>query len=1136
MEHTNTRGTAPAEEVNGECQPPCVNMPDEIRGTNSSPVVGKLQLWERKLLDMSLRNNLINIRTGRNSVALKPLPLKEVLALLDEEKLDTLLDDDDRPDVLKNLYRAARNSVEENGANTLFLSLGILRWREEGSDKTRQAPIILLPVEIVRHSSKKYTIRERDDETIINITLMECLRQLFELDVPDFSQLPAKEDGEVDMEKVFALLRDAVSEKPGWEVVEEAMLGIFSFTKFVMWNDLHTHHKELRENVVLRSLMEGKVQWQQGEDAADARSDDDKSPSLYAVPLDVDSSQLEAVIESGKGHSFILYGPPGTGKSQTITNMVANALYQGKRVLFVAEKKAALEVVQRRLAKMGLDPFCLELHSNKVQKKHFLAQMDKVLSIPHSAPVMEFLPCADDLLQRRRELNSYVEALHRKGANGLSLYECINHYLEADGEAVNIPFEAVAALGQHELEEWCDRFVQLDTVVDILRMHPSRHPLLHLLPRANTRESLQALQETLAALPAALALAEKKAQGWLNRTLFKKTPRDLLAKQPLWNRLQELAHIPEEVLADMERFKAELAVWQANTALLHSWCHYSLRALELQKLPVEEAVHYFLRGKGGRQTADALRKGVYCSLAMNLIDDDEHLRSFNGMLFEQAIESFRKLTKEFQELTKKELFYRLSTRIPTEADSLVLGGEELTVLKKRISNRGRGTTIRRIIEQIPHLLPRLTPCMLMSPLSVAQYLKMDGEKFDLVIFDEASQMPTSEAVGAIARGKALVVVGDPKQMPPTNFFNAQTTTEEEWEIDDLDSILDDCIALSMTSRYLNWHYRSRHESLIAFSNAHFYEGRLTTFPSVDDCATRVSLRPVEGHYDYGRTRSNKAEAEAIVEEVMKRLREQQEEAAPMASIGIVAFSKVQSELIEDLLTESLAKQTDLEQLAYHSEEPVFVKNLENVQGDERDIILFSVGYGPDEQGKVSMNFGPLNQSGGERRLNVAVTRARKEMMVFSTLQPEQIDLDRTSAQGVLGLKRFLEYARDGHFPVPQQQAEKEETDVIIQKIAHRLRTMGYECRLGIGRSKFKVHIAVLHPTNPDKYLLGIQLDDSRYYQTSTAQDREMVQPGVLQGLGWKLFRVWTIDWLTDEERVMQMLMEAVEEQQAADCR
>ena len=410
--------------------------------------------------------------------------------------------------------------------------------------------------------------------------------------------------------------------------------------------------------------------------------------------------------------------------------------------------------------------------------------------------------------------------------------------------------------------------------------------------------------------------------------------------------------------------------------------------------------------------------------------------------------------------------------------------------------------------------------MLMSPLSVAQYIDINGPKFDLVVFDEASQMPTSDAVGAICRGKAVIVVGDPKQMPPTSFFSANTTDDDEADMDDLESILDDCISLSMPSRYLGWHYRSKHESLIAFSNQNYYDGRLTTFPSADDMVPHVTLQHVEGFYDFGKTRTNRAEAEAIVAETVLRLQNE-----PARSIGIVAFSKTQSDLIEDLLSEALAEHPDLEQQNLEAAEPLFIKNLENVQGDERDVILFSVGYGPDKEGKLSMNFGPLNKIGGERRLNVAVSRARHEMKVFSTLRPEQIDERRTQAEGVLGLKRFLRYAQKGYQAVDDHKVTDVPSEIIVDQLSKALREKGYEVKTNVGTSVFRLDLAVVNPADCHHYLLGIICDGEGYYRLKTIRNREMVCPSVLQMLGWKLVHVWTVDWLQRPETVLNMIID-----------
>jgi very-short-patch-repair endonuclease len=373
-------------------------------------------------------------------------------------------------------------------------------------------------------------------------------------------------------------------------------------------------------------------------------------------------------------------------------------------------------------------------------------------------------------------------------------------------------------------------------------------------------------------------------------------------------------------------------------------------------------------------------------------------------------------------------------------------------------------------------------------------------------------------------------VGDNKQMPPTSFFATQQVDDEDAEFDDLDSILDDCQALSLPDHYLAFHYRSKHESLIAFSNQEYYEGRLLTFPSADDRVSKVSLQQIEGVYDKGGKRSNRAEAEAVVREIIQRLSADDQ---PQRSIGVVSFSVAQQNLIEDLLMEEMAAHPELEAKAFQVEEPVFVKNLENVQGDERDVILFSVGYGPDADGNVSMNFGPLNNRGGERRLNVAVSRARYEMKVFSTLRAEQIDLRRSKAAGVEGLQKFLKYAERGLLEVSTTaSSDASQSDALAENIAAAVRELGFEATTGVGRSKFKVDVAVVDPQDSKRYILGILIDSRRHAETKIARDRELTQPAVLQGLGWKVLRVWSVDWLQNRQRVMERIRQLLQSEES----
>lgn len=344
-------------------------------------------------------------------------------------------------------------------------------------------------------------------------------------------------------------------------------------------------------------------------------------------------------------------------------------------------------------------------------------------------------------------------------------------------------------------------------------------------------------------------------------------------------------------------------------------------------------------------------------------------------------------------------------------------------------------------------------------------------------------------------------------------------------MEDLESVLDDCLALTMPQEHLLWHYRSRHESLIAYSNAKFYDNKLFTFPSPNDLVSVVKLVHVNGFYDKGNTRQNMAEAKAITEEIVKRLSDKE---LQKNSIGVVTFSAAQQNLIDDLLSEAFRKNPELEKINDDSEEPIIIKNLENVQGDERDVILFSIGYGPDKNGKISMNFGPLNNEGGWRRLNVAISRARKKMIVYSTIKPEQIDLSRTRSEGVAGLKGFLEFAEKGKNVLVNHSRGFSNNKSIEFIIADRLKKLGYETRCNIGCSEYKIDIGVVNPKKTDEYIIGIMCDGDNYKMSNTCRDRNILQPNILSGLGWNICRVWVLDWIDNPYKVLEKIKTAIE--------
>ncbi len=509
-----------------------------------------------------------------------------------------------------------------------------------------------------------------------------------------------------------------------------------------------------------------------------------------------------------------------------------------------------------------------------------------------------------------------------------------------------------------------------------------------------------------------------------------------------------------------------------------------------------------------------------------VVQADSVLRSFHSAERGDRIDEFRRLDDRFTELTRAHIRASLCAGL----EKKVAGTEaaEFNVLRRELEKKARHKPLRQLIGEIPSALTRLTPCLLMSPLSVAQYLTPDQAIFDLVIFDEASQITVWDAVGAIARGRQTVVVGDPKQLPPTSFFSRSDDgldEVDEFEAD-LESILDECLGAGLPSRNLEWHYRSEHESLIAFSNHRYYDGGLVTFPSPITYDRAVRCRHVaDGVYGRGGSRTNRVEAKAVVAEVVKRLRNPSY-ADSERSIGIVTFNVEQQRLIEDLLDQERLEDPSLE--PFFSEErleSLFVKNLENVQGDERDLILFSVTFGPDAEGHVSMNFGPLNRDGGERRLNVAITRARSELLVFSTLRSEQIDLSRAGGAGVKDFKHFLEFAERG----PRALAESiygsvgEYASPFEAAVARSLSERGWVVHPQIGVSTFRIGLGVVHPDSPGRYLAGVETDGDTYRRSATACDRDKLREQALRRVGWNIVRVWSLDWWLDQNRAVDSL-------------
>jgi len=583
----------------------------------------------------------------------------------------------------------------------------------------------------------------------------------------------------------------------------------------------------------------------------------------------------------------------------------------------------------------------------------------------------------------------------------------------------------------------------------------------------------------------------------------------------------------------LSRIRETLRGWSNNKGALNEWCAWRWSRDEGMNLNLDLDLEPMIASleRGDIQVSDLKQvfdHSYYHWWYNEIISENPILRTFSSPQHTLKIKKFQRADDDYIKLTKQMIKSRLSGRIPRVSGSDIPGSER-EVLMKQIGLKRPNMSIRKLIGKIPNLLRRLKPCLLMSPMSVAQYLDASYPPFDIVVFDEASQIPVWDAVGAIARGKEVVIVGDDKQLPPTSFFrrSEEDEDEDEGELIDLESILKECISSQFPRHTLRWLYRSRREGLIAFSNFHYYNNKLFTFPSPSVDEYGVSMHFVNGVYDRGKSATNRIEAEAVVAEIVHRV------SSGESSIGVVTFSRGQQVLIEDLLDKARRENQVLDSiLSEDHKESVFVKNIENVQGDERDVVIFSICYGPDRHGRVSMNFGPMNKEGGQRRLNVAITRARLEVLVFSSMRGDQINLSKTRSRGVRDLKNFLNYAERGPSAIAESTQYNPDADFdspFEREVCEALRNKGWEVHNQVGCASYRIDLAVVDPEAEGRYLLGIECDGANYHRAKTARDRDKLREGVLRGLGWQIHRIWSTDWWNDSERELRKIESALEE-------
>ncbi|MBO5328798.1 MAG: DUF4011 domain-containing protein [Clostridia bacterium] len=1302
----------------------------------------KDKTWQRKLLDLSMKNNLLNFRYRRDAIHVLSSDVTEFCKRLEEvNKFSVLPQATKQSDAVyfgatdnknnlgelisielssgnmrtycsletlteyaNSLIRKARISEEEVGAKTLFLAVGFLKWRQKDEKEYKYAPLSLLPVTLKRTKTSGVTI-ETGDEFQANTTLLEFLKQEFGIDIRGL-------DGKgLSPQEIMAVFRNKTANAKGWEVYGDVYISQFTFARYAMWADVKNNISTYKKNALISSLLTNtnKISG----NFLTAEKEDDSNLVEVLTPLPCDSSQYEAVAESAKGTTFVLHGPPGTGKSQTITNIIANAVHKGKRVLFVAEKQAALQVVKKRLNEIGIGEFCLELHSGKsADKTEIVRSIENTLSLNAEIDNEKFNSAASNLINIRSSLKKPLKALHKKRRLGCSVYEGILYYLQNKNapELVNIESTFYDSLTKKKLEDCenmlltaqaaakgcggvhrspfdnvalseCDdkiknsvlvsaevviaelkhlknylglfletfnqkisvftaqklnNLIQIVTVLkdDVLsRFFTCNEEEFYKFYNANLRydsevkhwlANFKCLPDIAKLAPqieseldnwgenyrsskvlsavikrinrcAKQDVAQKDEIEWIKRAYEIELAKDKILRctnlsanflafggvindkkreeflrplyalhklcaqtfmdynadafnsvcvssisgflKPLLSGLISAANAfirsadsfiktvkgNKDLILDEDVFdyySAKCGALIDNIDMLPAWAMYKATAKKLNESGLTFITDAMESGKiSGEQILSSFRKNVYRNFIQTNIPADDTLASFSAAVLDENAANFSVALEEFAHLTREKIRADLISRLPAKETEGPLA-LELMSFQRSVKGNLRGFSLRQMFLEIPELLKVVAPCLLMSPYTVSQYLPSNAELFDIVIFDEASQMPTCEAVPSLARAKSAIIVGDPKQMPPTSFFSGSGFDEENLETEDLESVLEDCLALGIPEKHLNWHYRSKHESLIAFSNVTYYSSNLCTFPSPDAMDSKVSLQYIEnGIYDRGASKCNKEEANALVSEVIKRLKDDK---LKNSSIGIVTFSTPQQVYIERLINRAIAE-NGLEDVAFEREEPLFIKNLENVQGDERDVILFSVCYGPDKYGKISLNFGPLNQFGGWRRLNVAVSRAREEMMVFSSMRYSMIDLSRTTSRGVAGLKAFLEFAEKGRTSISVKSDE-----IILNKngigkyIAEELSNYGYECRCDVGVSSFKIDVAVVDPKNKHNFILAVLCDGT---QAFSIKDRSVMQVQTLKRNNWNVLRLYSINFFNNPKREIKKIKE-----------
>lgn len=1269
-------------------------------GLIENNINSRIESWKKSLLDMTKRNRLLwykPYRVGSLKLEEKYFDdhiesvLKEVDELAfngktwefitetdqveiieDSNKGEEDVDEEleiikERTKALSNIYKKVKQESEEKGLNIGYIAVGFLEWYEREDAQTKiKTPLILVPIKIEQDGRRApFRISLNTDE---QISLNPIIKKKFETDFDiTLNDFPSDSDTNSTLSTYLSELKREISEESNWTIKDDIIIDTFSFQNLAIWNDLDKNRDLVADNPFSRILAGGSLvdegfSYESGEpDLEKVKSRDNLN--IY----EVDSSQQEAIYRAKKGESFVIQGPPGTGKSQTITNIIAEMLYLGKRVLFVSEKQAALDVVYRKLEKKNLSDFCLILHNSKAKKQNVRDQIAKSLELSsrRNNVTDDALKIYDDLDEKRKSLDLYTEKLHEKFDDGTTPYMLIGEISKlrsakdlvfgmpedfnwnADyNTEINDLFYAIDEYGKSFIDNsghfidnyWKQYLGKLDNTtrrevqekigninastltekIDALDLNnisstsKDLFSLLDLIPFSqSSHKGLEKLVGDILTIQDQIKEINKKIKG-LEKTNSDTKARILESFSQDFMKLDNPNYFYKKLINEyssfLDRMFGEyreligkldeyslgkvkyndcveslkmLIYYNTNEAAISGYrkditaLNFKNKAifeklislaeekktevlLLLEKLDFDSLLDYqhyidarevlLTRYKlddfvakiedsnvvyESNEIVDIFKKR-FLILSLEMTDFDKRYSRYNHTAHDSDVNMFREYDKKVLEISAARIRCELFSRMPNfSLFTNQAHGGEIQLLQRELKKKTRLMPTRMLIKNLPIVLPALKPCMMMSPLTVSSYFGMNPNwKFDVVIFDEASQVKPEYAITSIIRGKQVIVAGDSKQMPPTSFFDAMDDDSDEYDeenpqIDNLESILDEMSA-AFPDVYLNWHYRSKDESLIMFSNNKFYNSRLATFPASSiGGSLGVSFAYCENGI-WERGSGNRPEAEKVTEIVLEHIKNQ-----PERSLGIVTFGKSQ----ENTINEAIDKLRDMHPecepfFNENNAEPFFIKNLERVQGDERDRIIISCGYGKDKNGTFAMRFGPLAVAGGERRLNVAISRARRSMTVVSSFRANEVRETDNRPQRKL-IRDFIDYAEHGMSALLGDNQKDEEYSPVFdsgfeEDVYNVLINNGYKLRTQVGSSGYKIDIAVLHPEIDGRYILAIECDGAAYHSSRTARDRDILRQKILESQGWKFHRIWSTDWYHDNANSQKRLFSAIQ--------